>query len=126
MNQIKKDLQQNHDGYHTFGELYDHRHALVLMMVNHAWFRSLFCKSKHHNDGSMYEGWFIIQGDVPIERKMVASGHETIFKQISYHLPIQLWEDAHCQEVDVLAPWDGHTSFDVIDRLMKAAKLGQI
>lgn len=96
------------DGYHTFGELYEHRITLFialcriysLEMGGPVW------KSKKHHDGTSYDGWFIMG----------------IFKnkgcQISYHLPISRWDDIdYCEELECAPEWDGHTSNDVLERL---------
>lgn len=101
------------DGYHTFNELYEHRHALFLALlsikVTGKWM------SKKHDDGSEMDGWFI-------------AGINSVWggDSISYHLPMRLWDSCVKTGADVLpnAPkWDGHTSKDVIDRLMKYATL---
>ena len=88
------------DGYHTFNELYEHRHALfgAFIQLNGGW------KSKLHSDGTMYEGWFI-------------AGTEINGKQISYHLPIRLWDDFPAIEKENTSVWDGHTPEDVVNRL---------
>ena len=95
------------DGYHTFDELYEHRHALFLAFVSmHAGiFRTWM--SKRHDDGSEFEGWFIAGIDLPTGT-------------ISYHIPIRLWDDFFAAKATVMetAPkWDGHTSINVIHRL---------
>ena len=100
------------DGYHSFDELYNDRFflfiALCRMFTNPADFKSTMVswKSRKHHDGSMYPGWFVMGiGWKPGE-------------QISYHLPIGLWDQ--CPEIDEvkLAPeWDGHTNKDVWERL---------
>lgn len=107
------DKKKNHvtDGYHTFDELYEHRHALFIALCNNlakeesadVW-RSL----NHADDTPMFEGMFIMginteQGD-----------------QISYHLPIEMWDyvNSHVQSVGKPPEWDGHTSEDVIKRLL--------
>ena len=91
------------DGYHTFNELYEHRHALFLnlMQGRNSWI------SKLHDDGSSMEGWFV--AGIHLDSGMV-----------TYHLPERLWDKACavCKEVLDKAPfWDRHTSKDVIDRL---------
>lgn len=88
------------DGHHTFGELYEHRHALfsVLCRTFIGW------KSKLHDDGTMYEGWFI-------------AGIETPTGTASYHLPIAWWDRFECRELDKAPKWDGHTPNDVIERI---------
>lgn len=98
------------DGYHSFNELYEHRHALffALMLSNgderKAWM------SKLHDDGSSFDGWFI-------------AGMGLSTGLITYHLPMRLWDRFASAGFDVLekAPkWDGHTSNDVINRLYTA------
>jgi hypothetical protein len=45
------------DGYHTFGELYEHRITLFLvLMLRHP---NISWRSRNHADGSEWEGWFI-------------------------------------------------------------------
>lgn len=94
------------DGYHTFAELYNHRHALALTVAKllplHSW------AARYHEDGTMFEDMFILG----IELRP----GETI----SYHLPMKLWTHAESVVGSVLerAPaWDGHTPDDVVDRL---------
>lgn len=99
------------DGYHTFNELYEHRHALFIRLC-HVLDRcstktsSRVWKSRAHADGSMLPGWFIMGiDDQPGE-------------QISYHLPERLWSDAwFAKPLDRAPEWDGHTSADVVKRL---------
>ena len=102
------------DGYHTFKELYDHRHVLFLSLVNILNKPGLFrvpdkyraWKSKRHSNGSSYDGYFILGvGRKPGE-------------QITYHLPITLWDKALFSKELARAPkWDRHTSDDAIERL---------
>jgi hypothetical protein len=53
-----KDLNQISDGSHTMQELYDHRCLLFIAFMNArphlAWI------SKKHDDGTMFEGCFIL------------------------------------------------------------------
>lgn len=84
------------DGYHTFNELYEHRHALFALLAD--W------KSRLHSDGTMFDGWFI-------------AGKDTPYGQITYHIPDRLWELYAVAELDKAPQWDGHTSSDVIERL---------
>jgi hypothetical protein len=93
------------DGYHTFNELYEHRHALFLNLMsfndNDAWI------SRRHHDGTCMDGWFIAGIDLPTGT-------------ISYHLPERLWDAAVFTGATVMdrAPeWDRHTSDDVVSRL---------
>jgi hypothetical protein len=93
------------DGYHTFGELYDHRCLLfVALMKAHP---ALAWRSRLHDDGSSERGWWVGGMRLP-------SG------AISYHLPDALWPLLDGVAVETLerAPkWDGHTSAGVLKRL---------
>lgn len=88
------------DGYHTFNELYEHRHALFAVACSFlgGW------KSKLHDDGTMFPGWFI-------------AGLTTSEGVATYHLPIRLWGWFPGRELDKAPKWDGHTPADVVDRL---------
>jgi hypothetical protein len=90
------------DGYHTFGELYEHRAKLFAVICNLN--KHLAWKSERHYDGSMFEDMFIVGIDTP-------EG------QYSYH-----YNTSRCWglfDVKILAnapKWDGHLPSD-IDRL---------
>ena len=91
------------DGYHTFNELYAHRHALFIALMkchkDKSW-RSLL-----HSDGTMFAGWFI-------------AGINTPDGQATYHMPMSVWETTEGIETLRTAPeWDGHTPADVITRI---------
>lgn len=97
------------DGYHTFDELYEHRHALFLNLLksnSSAW------KSRAHADGSVWEGWFIAGISEPM--------------QITYHLPERLWDKFDVKELTQSPVWDGHTSADVVDRLYAIAGMNGV
>jgi hypothetical protein len=97
------------DGYHTFDELYEHRHMLFISLCNAFWKESW--RSKLHEDGTMFDGgWFIAGFEVPNQG------------QITYHLPIRLWDLLDCREVERAPKWDGHTAQDVIERLRRWAE----
>ncbi len=97
------------DGYHTFDELYEHRYKLFAVMlclfqqrtINKTWM------SKLHEDGSMYDDMF------------VAGATINDGENISYHLPMSEWEDLAevIPVLDKAPPFDGHTSFDVLNSL---------
>jgi hypothetical protein len=108
------------DGYHTFGELYDHRITLWIALCrkrmedtdtnfgtpnySDVW------RSKEHNedDQEMYDGWFIL-----------GIGKEP-GKQITYHLPLSRWDECYFAETLEHAPkFDGHTPQDTLERLKK-------
>jgi len=110
----KLDTNKISDGYHTFKELYEHRIALFIALCNFgkrtgdyegfifdAW------KSKKHHDGTVMEGWFI------------ACLEKEKGKQISYHLPIEMWDKLEVDQLEKAPEWDGHTPDDVIKRLLE-------
>lgn len=93
------------DGYHTFDELYEHRHALWLVVCEGTVDQPVW-RSTHHSDGSFFDGWFLL-----------GIGKEP-GKQITYHLPMILWRKAGFAETLDHAPeWDGHTAADTLKRL---------
>jgi hypothetical protein len=95
------------DGYHTFEELYNHRHCLFLaLMRSHP---KLSWRAVCHADGTHYKGWIICGMHLPTG-------------DITYHLPAVLWSKLNGCGIttSTRAPeWDGHTSQDVITRLDK-------
>jgi hypothetical protein len=113
VNEVIKHVDANlvSDGYHTFGELYDHRIRLYIQVCKLAskYLDLPVWMSLLHHDGSSYEGWFIL------------GIYKEKGKQISYHLPEKyLGEVAGNSLVEILdnAPeWDGHSSSDVLERL---------
>lgn len=100
------------DGYHTFKELYEHRHrlfiALCRMYASSGGVHREVWRSRLHSDGTSIDGWFIMGiGD--------QAG-----AQISYHLPLSLWDDTVFALTKPRAPeFDGHTSADVLERLKR-------
>jgi hypothetical protein len=93
------------DGYHTFGELYDHRIALFIALshafVNRSW------RSKHHEAGGepMYDGWFV-------------AGIHLATGDVTYHLPMSAWDLMDGIMALKNAPkFDGHTPADVVSRI---------
>lgn len=107
-------LENISDGYHTFKELYDHRIVLFIAFCKlyqdeyTTQHRIPVWKSKLHSDGTMFDGWFIMG----INWKLG--------EQITYHLPMKYWEKTKFADELVNAPtWDGHTSADVVERILK-------
>jgi len=104
------DPSQTSDGYHTFEELYEHRHELTLSLMKAR--PDLFWYSRRHNDGELCFGdgsWFILGAELP-----VAGG-------ITYHLPMRLWDATTltgATELEIGRHWDGHTATDGANRLM--------
>lgn len=96
------------DGYHTFRELYDHRIALFITLSNFLYRdgHSVW-KSKKHSDGTSWDDWFI------------AGLCKDAGEQISYHLPIKMWDALVVEELDKAPEFDGHTPADVIERLLR-------
>ena len=69
--------------------------------------KNVVIKSKKHFDSSEMEWWFIVQ-------------LQTTYWQISYHLPNEYWEKTNNFTIlDKANEWDGHTSEDVLERLLK-------
>lgn len=97
------------DGYHTFNELYHHRAVLFSVIVSH--YPELSWKSKHHNDGSMFDDMFIV-------------GINTPQGQATYHYDINpYWDMFDCKELDKAPVWDGHTPDEAICRIESLKKL---
>lgn len=94
------------DGYHTFGELYDHRTVLFIALMKSypesSWY------SNRHDDASMFPGFFIAGINLPTG-------------QVTYHIRNTPWlAVVHKAGIayKVIAPkWDGHNSADVVERL---------
>lgn len=102
------------DGYHTFGELYEHRItlwiALCRLIAHSPAYQASFpvWRSQLHSDGSKFEGWFML--GLNQERG----------EQITYHLPMDKWELTWFADTLEKAPcFDGHSAADVLDRINK-------
>jgi hypothetical protein len=121
------------DGYHTMDELYEHRNLLFISLLNKAEsINQLFFswKSKLHRDGTMYDGWFIA-GMAHAESfrdnlftKLVETDKYRVWfnpdTEISYHLPIALWDSLdNITEMDFAPEFTGYTPADVLERLRK-------
>lgn len=111
------------DGYHTFDELYDHRITLYIALCKAKnLIRELFIKegvemngdtevwrSKYHSDGELCFG---------TGTQFVMGIGKEKGNQITYHIPIERWDETDFAETLDKAPeWDGHSSQDVIARL---------
>lgn len=105
---IPGDTDDVSDGFHTFGDLYEHRIALYLALLRElgtGW------RSRLHADGSAFEGWFLVGVTLPTGA-------------ITYHLPERDWEETAWLTTLERAPaWDGHTADDVVVRLRLYAYL---
>lgn len=91
------------DGCHTFNELYEHRYWLFISLANRM--KKTAWKSYKHDDGSVMNGMFI-------------AGFNTPKGMITYHLPNKLYKQLRIASRERAPKWDGHTSNDVIERLM--------
>lgn len=104
------DVGETSDGYHTFNELYEHRFVLWLALcraVGGSW------RTRLHSDGTFYEGWFVLGLGV-------AQG-----EQITYHLPLRLWDEAGFAEtIERVRNFDGHTSTQVVERIRQRFVVG--
>lgn len=117
INQLVKapnvDANKISDGYHTFGELYEHRIVLFIALC-----RTLdgtlpyeIWRSENHSDGTTMDGWFVL------------GINKDAGKQMTYHLPMSKWEDTAFASTLSKAPeFDNHTSGDVLERLSNLLK----
>lgn len=89
------------DTYHSFDDLYKHRTvltALAFIYIPYAW------KSKIHDDGSMYDGMFIVGAPTPTG-------------MISYHYDIEYWNIFKIPELPHAPKFTGYTDNDVLTRI---------
>lgn len=103
------DTDKISDGYHTFGELYEHRFNLWIALcdkVEDNWNQTRVWKTIRNNDGIIIDDWFILGMD-----RLEGS-------QKTYHLPMKYWDRCSRFKTIYKPDWyDGHTSQDVIERL---------
>jgi hypothetical protein len=106
------------DAYHSIDELYEHRHALFCALTKMydnyltPLGSSVRCwKSMKHSDGTMFEDMFIVG--------MTIQKPDLTVEMITYHLPLNWWKKFNLKTYDFAPEWDGHTSKDVIERLLK-------
>lgn len=115
-NNVKPNMGEVSDGYHTFNELYEYR-----LLYNASFFNSLaeynrdietwitkydVHKSKKHSDGKecFDGGWFIVMAELPTG-------------QISNHYEMKDWDLFQIPEKEKANKWDGHTPQDVAKRM---------
>lgn len=116
LNGLEIEARDVSDGYHTMHELYQHKMALNMALF-HAWHEVQMntsnplgfqvMKSKHHHDGTMFEGEYFIVMAI------------TRVGQISYHYKLKHWNEFVIPEVDRVPKWDGHSSIQVLERLLQ-------
>lgn len=94
------------DTYHSFNDLYKHRTiltALAFLLLPYTW------KSKIHEDGTMYNGMFIV-------------GAPTPEGMISYHYDLEYWDLFKIPELPHAPYFTGYTDNDVLERLINIIK----
>lgn len=98
------------DGYHTMDELYDHRITLYIALCKSVRLEKEVWRSRKHSDGEIcFAGTQFVLGIG------IVSG-----EQITYHIPIERWEECDFADTRLMAPqWDKHTSADVLERLKR-------
>jgi hypothetical protein len=102
------DLGNVSDGYHTFNELYESRNLLYIALAKSVSDKKEVWKSVNHSDGIGEDGWFILG----INKRKGS--------QITFHLPVSLWEKCKFAETLENAPaFDGHSTKDVLERISK-------
>lgn len=112
------------DGYHTMEELYEHRIRLYLALVKiyDNYITPLRCqvvcwKSKFHDDGSDYPGWFIL--GMTITKSNFVQGLPPDVWDISYHIPNKYWHLANVITFPKAPKYSGYTPNDVLERLLR-------
>lgn len=95
------------DTYHTFDSLYFQRMILFAVICNQN--KNISWKSKKHEDGTMYDNYFIVGINTPKET-------------YTYHYHMQYWNYFKVKELKNAPKWDGHTDKDVI-RLLSLEEL---
>lgn len=93
-----KDIGDISDGSHTFKELYYHRMVLFSVICNT--YKDKAWKSWKHDDGTMFDDYFIV-------------GVITPEGDYSYHYSKEYWDMFDVLELDHAPKWDGHKPEDI-------------
>lgn len=103
-----KEANEVFDGYHTFGEVYSHRVTLYLVLCKFLQMQGYYVwRSKLHDDESFIDGYFLLGVNTK-------EG-----EQITYHIRNQHWDSiSFADTLDVAPKYDGHSSQDVVARLL--------
>lgn len=100
------------DGFHTFGDLYDHRRALTAVLASAAASEGDSWRSKAHHpeDSPMFEGGYFVVGiNLPTG-------------VITYHYKLSHWDDFEAvPELEHAPKWDGAAPSVTVDRLLELA-----
>jgi hypothetical protein len=108
------------DGYHTMGELYDHRRALTVALARalehhpRLTVGSWRSKAHHPDDSPMFEGYFIVGLELTSPDPMARN-------TVTYHYKLHHWDEF--EGVPVLEhalKWDGAPPEESITRLLAA------
>ncbi len=123
-----KDIQVS-DGYHTMKEVYQHRMVLfaaLLKRIKYGVGTPPVWKSRHHSDCELGR---VHAEDLRVQlRGPCCSMFEDMFvcgiglekgKQITYHLPLEMWDEVKVMELRKAPEYDGHTAADVLERLKR-------
>lgn len=94
------------DEFHTMSELYYNRMVLTAVILNQN--SDISWKSRLHDDGGMFEGFFVVGIDTP-------EG------QYGYHYQLKYWDLFQIPELPLGKPYDGYTKED-IGRLLSIVK----
>lgn len=98
MDKEKQDKGNISDGYHTFNELYYHRMILFSVILNQN--KDLAWKSKLHDDGTMFDNYFIC-------------GINTPDGQYTYHYDLKYWDMFKIKVLNFAPKYDGHMPKDI-------------
>jgi hypothetical protein len=98
------------DGYHTFDDLYEHRMALTLALMQSHPELSWKSKKHHPSDDKMFENFFIV-------------GINTPAGVITYHYKLEHWDTfLGIRELPHAPAWDKATPDDTPKRIRKWAR----
>lgn len=98
-------LAKNHDdgcdikdNYHSMSELYFNR--MIMFSIIQKAFPNNSWKSKLHDDGTMFDGYFV-------------TGINTPEGQYTYHYDMKYWDIFDCKEIEKAPAYDGHQPMDI-------------
>lgn len=113
---VKLDTNLISDGYHTFGELYEHRIRLFIQLCKMT--KALSLLDVTNKVKGIYPSvWAYVENES--EQWFLLGIWKEDGKQITYHLPARFWNEV-CEFAEILKDkpqWDGHSSSDILERL---------
>lgn len=111
VSQVGVDPSEVSDGYHTFGDLYEHRRALTAALCKSLPLGAWRSKEHHPEDDPIFSGGYFIVG--------ISLPQGTI----TYHYKLKHWDDFHgVIELDHAPKWDGAQPEDSVTRLLAWAR----